>query len=110
MSKGTGVKSSVQPIKPPAELSSKSLCEKASKTLNGATGEVSRNGALNQAKRDAGIPRSQQPEAVNRVDMRSAQHESGHAIKDSNGKVISTREYLYTNKDSKKAGRAHILM
>ncbi|MDP4095824.1 HNH/endonuclease VII fold putative polymorphic toxin [Paenibacillus sp. P96] len=70
--------------------------------FGGGTGEVSRNGALNQAKRDAGIPRSQQPEAVKRVDMRSAQHEGGHVIKDSNGKVISTREYVYTNKDGKK--------
>ncbi|WP_082927870.1 HNH/endonuclease VII fold putative polymorphic toxin [Paenibacillus oryzisoli] len=65
-------------------------------------GQLSRNGALNQAKRDAGIPRSQQPEAVNRVDMRLAQHEGGHVIKDSNGKVISTREYVCTNKDGKK--------
>lgn len=34
--------------------------------------------------------------------MRSAQHESGHVIKYLNGKVICTKEYVYTNKDGKK--------
>lgn len=34
--------------------------------------------------------------------MRTAAHEGGHVIKDSKGNVISTREYVYTNKDSRK--------
>ncbi|WP_083413115.1 HNH/endonuclease VII fold putative polymorphic toxin [Bacillus massilinigeriensis] len=60
------------------------------------------NGYREIAKRDAGIPKGQQPKAVNRVDMRTAAHEGGHVIKDSSGNVISTREYVYTNKDGRK--------
>ncbi|MDU0073173.1 MULTISPECIES: T7SS effector LXG polymorphic toxin [Bacillus] len=76
-----------------------STVEKGSKdTVN----HPRRNGALKEAKRDAGIPRSQHPEAVERVPMRTAPHEGGHVIKDENGKVIITREYHYTNKDGKK--------
>ena len=60
-----------------------------------------RNGALNQAKRDAGILRSQHPDAVESVPMKSAPHEGGHVIKDANGNVIYTREYYYTNQDGK---------
>ena len=67
-----------------------------------AKGDVSHKGAQREAKRDAGISRAQKPEAVNRVDMRSAQHEVGHVIKDLKGKVISTREYYYTIKNGKK--------
>ena len=71
-------------------------------TTQGKGNIPSRNGALREAKRDAGIPRGQHPEAVNREPMRSAEHEGGHVIKDKNGKVIETREYYYTNKDGEK--------
>ena len=62
-------------------------CKKTSHTSD------SRSGAYNQAKRDAGVPRSQQPHQVNRVDLL-----------DSNGKIImrngqpaQAREYHFTN-------------
>ncbi|WP_371360868.1 HNH/endonuclease VII fold putative polymorphic toxin [Sporomusa malonica] len=58
---------------------------------------IGRNGALNQAKRDAGIPSSQQPDYVELVPMRSAPYEGGNVIKDASGNVIYTREYHYTN-------------
>ncbi|MGE6630408.1 hypothetical protein [Bacillus sp. NPDC077027] len=35
----------------------------------------SRYGALNEAKKDAGIIRSQHPESIRRVEMRTAPHE-----------------------------------
>jgi RHS repeat-associated protein len=57
----------------------------------------SRKGALNEAKRDAKIPKSQQPDYVDNVPMRQAEYEGGHVIKDVNGNVIMTREYHYTN-------------
>jgi RHS repeat-associated protein len=69
----------------------------------GSNGELpSRNVALNQAKRDAGIPSSQQPEKVESVPMRAAPHEGGHVLKDANGNVIYTREYHYTNSRGQK--------
>jgi RHS repeat-associated protein len=67
--------------------------------------EKSRNGALNEAKRDAGIPRSQQPEKdmqtgkqYKKVDMTS----EGKKVLKEDGTPITTREYTYTNKDGKK--------
>ncbi|PEP88348.1 HNH/endonuclease VII fold putative polymorphic toxin [Bacillus pseudomycoides] len=71
-------------------------------TSNTTTVNVSRKGAFNKAKSDAGIPRVQHPEKIERVPMRTADHEGGHVIKDSNGKVIYTKEYHFTNKDGKK--------
>ncbi|PGX09256.1 HNH/endonuclease VII fold putative polymorphic toxin [Bacillus sp. AFS033286] len=71
-------------------------------TSNTTTVNVSRKGAFNEAKSDAGIPKVQQPEKIERVPMRTADHEGGHVIKDSNGKVIYTKEYHFTNKDGKK--------
>ncbi|GDY34054.1 HNH/endonuclease VII fold putative polymorphic toxin [Gandjariella thermophila] len=55
-----------------------------------------RNAALNQAKRDLGIPRSQHPDEVNRVPMTDRW---GHAILGGDGKPIMTREYVYTRPD-----------
>ncbi|MCO1604046.1 DNRLRE domain-containing protein [Desulfosporosinus nitroreducens] len=79
--------------------------DKAAALLKGGAGNANllqgRNGALNQAKRDAGILRSQHPDAVESVPMKSAPHEGGHVIKDANGNVIYTREYYYTNQDGK---------
>ncbi|MFT4446365.1 T7SS effector LXG polymorphic toxin [Bacillus subtilis] len=63
---------------------------------------VSRKGAFKEAKRDAGIPRAQQPESINRVEMRTAPHEGGRVIKDKNGKIIRTREYTFTNNKGEK--------
>src|SRR5690625_525673 len=63
---------------------------------------VGRNGAFRRAKRDAGIPKGKQPDAVNRVEMRKAEYEGGHVVKDKNGKVIMTREYVYTNNNGQK--------
>jgi hypothetical protein len=51
-----------------------------------------RNGALNQAKRDAGILRNSKPDYVEHVAMRDPEYAGGHVIKDANGNVIYTRE------------------
>ena len=79
---------------------------KNGKGINASIGSTSnppgRNGAFNEAKRDANIPRAQQPEKIERVPMRSAEHEGGHVIKDSKGKVVMTREYHYTNNSGEK--------
>ncbi|AJO17212.1 T7SS effector LXG polymorphic toxin [Bacillus paralicheniformis] len=79
--------------------------KKASKVGNGSKSRVhlpGRNGALNEAKKDAGITRSQHPESIRRVEMRTAPHEGGHVIKDENGKIIWTKEYIYTNNKGQK--------
>lgn len=34
--------------------------------------------------------------------MRTAPHEGGHVIKDENGKIIWTKEYIYTNNKGQK--------
>ena len=63
---------------------------------------VSRKGAMQQAKRDAGIPRSQTPkkgkdgkqfEKVNMTDK------NGKSVLDENGNPIETREYTFTKDD-----------
>jgi RHS repeat-associated protein len=51
-----------------------------------------RSGALNQAKRDLGIPRGQHPEAVDRVPLTD---KWGQRILDENKQPIMTREYTY---------------
>jgi len=61
-----------------------------------------RNGTLNEAKKDAGITRFQHPESVRRVEMRTAPHERGRVIKDENGKITWTKEYIYTNNKGQK--------
>ncbi|MCQ8117888.1 RHS repeat-associated core domain-containing protein [Methylomonas rosea] len=55
-----------------------------------------RSGALNEAKRDLGIPRSQHPESVSRVPMTKS---DGSWIVGENGKPIMTREYTYKRPD-----------
>ena len=67
---------------------------------------VSRKGALNEAKRDLGIPKSQHPnidattgKQYGKVPMTD---KSGKAILDNKGKPITTREYTYTTPDGKK--------
>jgi RHS repeat-associated protein len=63
--------------------------------LNGCS-PLGRTGALNTAKRDLGIPRSQHPDAVNRVPMTDM---NGKAILGPDHKPIMTREYTYTRPD-----------
>ena len=70
--------------------------------------EVSRNGAFRQAKSDAGIPMTQQPDLI----YDSSTGETGQykyvrttgknneSILDDNGKPIRTREYQYTRADN----------
>ncbi|EPG0371020.1 HNH/endonuclease VII fold putative polymorphic toxin [Photobacterium damselae] len=62
-------------------------------------GNVGRNGALRQAKKDAGILRSQHPERINRVPLTD---NNGKSIIGEDGRPIMTREYYYTNRDGKK--------
>ena len=70
----------------------------------------SRNGAFNEAKRDAGIPKGQHPDVV--VDPRTGQQgqsrrvpmtdSNGKAILGPDGKPIMTREYEFTKPDGMK--------
>jgi RHS repeat-associated protein len=62
----------------------------------GGGAAVGRHGALNQAKRDLGIPRAQHPAAINRVPLTNR---NGNPILGGNGKRIMTREYLYKRAD-----------
>ena len=55
----------------------------------------SKKAALRQAKRDADIPMTQQPERVENVPMREAEYAGGHVIKDESGHIIMTKEYHY---------------
>lgn len=58
-----------------------------------------RHGALNLAKRDAGLLRSQHPDSVARVPMTDR---SGNRVLDSSKQPIMTREYTYTRPDGSK--------
>jgi len=66
--------------------------------VNSQTVFPGRNGALNQAKRDAGILRSRKPDFVESVPMRQPSYAGEHVIKDASGNIIYTRQYHYTNK------------
>ncbi len=58
-----------------------------------------RSGALNQAKRDLGLPRSQHPDSVSRVPMTDR---NGNRILNESRQPIMTREYTYTRPDGSK--------
>jgi hypothetical protein len=72
--------------------------------------EVSRNGAFKQAKSEAGIPRTQQPDAVyDPTTGKTRQYKyvrmtdkTGESILNNEGKPILTREYQYTRADGSK--------
>lgn len=67
-------------------------------TTSDSTEELpGRSGALNQAKRDADIPRTAQPTKVEHVPMTEPEYAGGHVLKDDSGNVIYTREYHYMN-------------
>ncbi|WP_422769935.1 HNH/endonuclease VII fold putative polymorphic toxin [Plantactinospora sp. WMMC1484] len=55
-----------------------------------------RSGALNQAKRDLGIPRAQHPDRVDRVPLTDR---DGRRILGENNQPVMTREYTYTRPD-----------
>jgi len=59
----------------------------------------SRKEALRAAKRDAGIPMTQQPSAVNKIPLTDR---SGRQLMDVKHNPISTREYHYTRSDGSK--------
>ncbi|MCB2343328.1 HNH/endonuclease VII fold putative polymorphic toxin, partial [Clostridium estertheticum] len=69
------------------------------KGVNKGSDLPGRNGALNRAKRDAGISKSQHPDVVKNEYMRTATYEGGNVIKDVNGNPIKTREYYYKNQN-----------
>ena len=69
---------------------------------NGCVGEVGRKGAFKNAKRDAGISRSQKPYKVEYDYMTTAQHEGNKVILGKNGKPIKTREYYFINDKGEK--------
>lgn len=56
----------------------------------------SRNEAFDQARRDLGIPRSQQPESTRMVDMTRP---DGSRVLGADGRPIQTREWVYTRSD-----------
>ena len=60
---------------------------------------VGRRGAFRGAKRDTGIPTSQQPDSVIRTPLTDR---NGKAILGSDGKPTMTREYIYTRPDGSK--------
>lgn len=63
----------------------------------GGAEKVGRNGAFRAAKRDAGIPMSEQPFDIQYEPMREASFEGGHIIKDANNNIVMTREYYFRN-------------
>lgn len=67
----------------------------AADVVEGAV-DNARPGAFKQAKRDAGVPVSQQPGSVERVKMTDR---NGSAILDAGGNPINTREYHFKNND-----------
>ena len=67
----------------------KNIYEKQQQTL------PSRRGAFREAKRDLGIPITQQPYEIKKPEMKEPEYAGGHVIKDKNGKVIKTREYYF---------------
>ena len=64
--------------------------------LSGCPDFESRSAALRAAKRDAGIPMGQQPDAVKRVPLKDI---NDHQILDENHNPIFTREYHYKRQD-----------
>lgn len=58
-----------------------------------------RSGALNDAKRDLQIRRSQHPESIDRVPMTDINRNN---ILDADGRRIMTREYTYNRSDGSK--------
>ncbi len=64
----------------------------------------SRKGAFSQAKKDAGIPKSQHPNKVNgkQYDMVPMTDRNGKAILGADNKPIMTREYTYSKSDGSK--------
>ena len=80
--------------------------QQADKATNTADQARGRKGAFNEAKRDANIPRSQQPDQ-NPSNRRSYERvamtdRSGRAVLGPNGQPIMTREYSYTRADGTK--------
>ncbi len=67
--------------------------------VGGARIASGRSGALNEAKRDLGIPRSQHPDSVGRVPLVDR---NGKNILGTDAKPIMTREYTYTRPDGSK--------
>ncbi|MFI7384681.1 putative T7SS-secreted protein [Streptomyces sp. NPDC049813] len=59
----------------------------------------SRNEAFRMAKRDLGIPMSQQPDAIARVDMTDR---TGRQVMDASHNPVVTREYTFTRSDGSK--------
>ncbi|SPE52076.1 Cell wall-associated polypeptide CWBP200 [Streptomyces netropsis] len=59
----------------------------------------SRNSAFRDAKRDLGIPMSQQPDDLRMVPMTDR---TGRQIMGDNGQPVMTREYIYTREDGKR--------
>ncbi len=100
---GTGTKVDIYKgqyeIKPTIVRAYEEMGKKADAGVGNGEKLPGRNGAFRQAKRDANIPVNQKPQEVKSVEMREAEYEGGHVIKDENGNIIYTREYTFTNKN-----------
>jgi arsenate reductase-like glutaredoxin family protein len=53
-----------------------------------------RHGAFSQAKRDAGIPKGQQPDRIETPRLRDSA--TGQPVRDELGRPVTSREYVYT--------------
>jgi len=60
---------------------------------------ATRKQAMSQAKRDAKVPKSQQPLKVEKVKMTDSNKQT---VKDSDGKVVNTTEYTHKTTDGNK--------
>ncbi|WP_235428426.1 MULTISPECIES: HNH/endonuclease VII fold putative polymorphic toxin [Xenorhabdus] len=74
-------------------------CDKLLKNKKTTYEGTSRRDALRQAKRDAGIPNSQHPSEISRVDLGDGY---GGVVRNPNGTPVTTRQYHYVSKDGKK--------
>ena len=103
--KGKGADASNVDTKSPKADNGKTDGQGAQTNKNQKTEEIgsqkgnSRKAQMTQAKKDAKVPRSQQPEKVEKVKMRDS---NGDTVKDSNGNVVKTTEYTHTTTDGNK--------
>jgi RHS repeat-associated protein len=94
---GTAAKTTVKAVD--KAIDAKSVVSKADDVV-----DISRKGSFHQAKKDSGIPKSQQPNMLNgkQYDKVPMSDKNGKAILGKDGKPVMTREYHYTKPDGSK--------
>ena len=93
----------------PGEGEAVNLAEKAARADGNLLGNtenlMSRKGALNELKRDVGVPRSQHPDQLpngKQFEKVPMTDRNGKVLLDKNGKPVTFREYTYTKPDGSK--------